>query len=60
MIMTANYLARKHGVRSGMPKFIGIKLCPEITFIKANYTNYRKISEQFKQIMLKYDPQIES
>jgi DNA polymerase kappa len=28
MISTANYVARKFGVRSAMPGFIGKKLCP--------------------------------
>jgi DNA polymerase kappa len=28
MIMTTNYEARKFGVRSGVPGFIGKKLCP--------------------------------
>ena len=28
MISTANYVARKFGVRSAMPGFIALKLCP--------------------------------
>ena len=28
MITTANYEARKYGVRSAMPGFIALKLCP--------------------------------
>ena len=28
MIATANYVARKFGVRSAMPGFIGVQLCP--------------------------------
>ena len=28
MIQTTNYIARKYGVKSGMPGFIGRKLCP--------------------------------
>lgn len=58
--MTANYLAREHGVRSGMPKFIGTKLCPTLTMVQANYSKYKEISDQFKDIMAKYDDQIES
>ena len=30
MIQTTNYLARKQGVKSGMPGFIGKKLCPDL------------------------------
>jgi DNA polymerase kappa len=44
MIMTANYIAREFGIRSGMPVFIGKKLCPDIILLKANYPLYRKVS----------------
>jgi DNA polymerase kappa len=30
MICTANYEARKKGVRSAMPGFVAVKLCPEV------------------------------
>jgi len=29
MISTANYMARRYGVRSAMPGFIGRRLCPD-------------------------------
>lgn len=32
MISTASYEARKYGVRSAMPGFIGLRLCPELVF----------------------------
>jgi DNA polymerase kappa len=32
MIMTTNYRAREFGVRSGIPAFIGKKLCPDLIF----------------------------
>jgi DNA polymerase kappa len=34
MISTANYVARKFGVRSAMPGFIGKELCPDLIFVK--------------------------
>lgn len=37
MISTTNYHARKKGVRSAMPGFIGRKLCPELIFVKHDY-----------------------
>jgi DNA polymerase kappa len=30
MISTANYVARKYGIRSAMPGFIALKLCPNL------------------------------
>lgn len=41
MIMTASYVAREFGIRSGMPVFIGKKLCPDIILLKTNYPKYR-------------------
>lgn len=60
MIMTASYVAREFGIRSGMPVFIGKKLCPEIILIKTNYPKYRKVSQEFKDILALYDPDVES
>jgi len=39
MLSTANYVARKYGVRSAMPGFIAKKLCPELIIIKSNFVN---------------------
>jgi DNA polymerase kappa len=41
MIMTTNYKAREYGVRSGLPGFIGKKLCPKLIFMKPNFTKYK-------------------
>ncbi len=51
MIMTTNYVARKYGVRSGIPCFIGKKLCQDIIFIKPDFAKYRKASEEFKSVL---------
>lgn len=37
MCSTANYLARKFGVRSAMPGFIAKKLCPDLIIVPCNY-----------------------
>lgn len=37
MICTSNYEARKFGVRSAMPGFIGKKLCPELIIVGPNF-----------------------
>jgi hypothetical protein len=34
MISTSNYVARKFGVRSAMPGFIAVKLCPQLIFLE--------------------------
>lgn len=60
MIMTTNYLARKFGVRSGVPIFIGKKLCPEILIIKPDFAKYRKASDEFKAVLKRYDEFLEA
>lgn len=60
MISTANYEARKYGVRSAMPGFIARKLCPQLVFVPCNFQKYREVSFVFKEIAEKYDPDFES
>ena len=56
MISTANYVARKYGVRSAMPGFIGLQLCPNLVLIKPNFRKYASVSAVFRGIVAEYDP----
>ena len=40
MISTSNYVARKYGIRSAMPGFIGKKLCPDLIFVPGDHEKY--------------------
>jgi DNA polymerase kappa len=60
MISTANYIARKFGVRSAMPGFIAKKLCPNLIFVDHNFHKYKEASQIFKTILEEYDPDYES
>lgn len=60
MISTASYAARAYGVRSAMPGFIALKLCPELIFVPVNFENYRKASEITRKVFSEYDPHFES
>lgn len=60
MITTTNYIARKYGVKSAMPGFIGRKLCPHLVFIKPNYPKYKHASDEFKKVLCPYDSKLES
>jgi len=40
MISTANYEARKYGVRAAMPGFIAVKLCPQLIFVNSDFAKY--------------------
>ena len=60
MICTANYIARKYGVRSAMPGFIGRKLCPQLVFVPPNFKKYEYVGNQIRQIIAEYDANYES
>ena len=45
MVCTANYEARKFGVRAAMPGFIARKLCPELVFVKPDFKKYCAAAE---------------
>lgn len=58
MLSTSNYHARKYGVRSGMPGFIGLKLCPKLKIVSHNFSKYRKASHIVQLIFNEYDPNL--
>ncbi|QDZ23916.1 DNA polymerase kappa [Chloropicon primus] len=55
MISTANYAARKFGVRSAMPGFIALKLCPQLTFVRSDFAKYKKKAEEVRAVLARYD-----
>lgn len=61
MLSTANYEARKYGIRAGMPGFIGQALArklakKELTIVKSNFALYKAISSEVQTIFQEYDP----
>ncbi|GER36915.1 DNA polymerase IV [Striga asiatica] len=56
MISTANYEARKFGVRAAMPGFIARKLCPELIFVPVDFKKYTYYSGLTRKVFQKYDP----
>ncbi|CAI9294520.1 unnamed protein product [Lactuca saligna] len=56
MISTANYEARKFGVRAAMPGFIASKLCPELIFVPTDFKKYTYYSDLTRKVYHEYDP----
>ncbi|TFJ87638.1 hypothetical protein NSK_000989 [Nannochloropsis salina CCMP1776] len=56
VISTANYEARKYGVRSAMPLFIARKLCPQLLVRSTRFEAYQTVAEQTRAIFRDYDP----
>ncbi|KAI6654891.1 DNA polymerase kappa [Oopsacas minuta] len=56
MLSTSNYVARKFGVRAGMPGFIAKKLCPDLKIVGGSFDKYRAVSKVVRGIFHEYDP----
>lgn len=54
VVTTANYEARKFGIHSAMSAQKAYELCPHATFVSAHFDYYREISQQIRQIFLRY------
>lgn len=59
VVSTACYLARIKGVRSAMPMFQALKLCPEAVVIKPRMEAYVEASRQVRRLMDELSPVIE-
>ncbi len=54
VLTTANYEARKYGVKSAMPSSKAARLCPDLVFIRPNFAKYKKESSHVREIFRRY------
>ncbi|WP_236582122.1 DNA polymerase IV [Sphingobacterium spiritivorum] len=59
VVATASYEARKYGVKSAMPSRQALQLCPELIFTHPRFDVYKEVSQQIRQIFLRYTDLIE-
>ena len=59
VVSTCSYEARKYGVRSGMPTFKALQLCPDAIIIHGHYDLYSKKSHEFINFVKKHSNIIE-
>ncbi|MGA0539576.1 DNA polymerase IV [Neotabrizicola sp. VNH66] len=59
VVSTCCYLARIKGVRSAMPMFQALKLCPEAVVVKPRMQVYVEVSRQIRALMEGLTPAIE-
>ncbi|MCS0505257.1 DNA polymerase IV [Ancylobacter mangrovi] len=59
VVSTACYLARVKGVRSAMPMFKALALCPEAVVVKPNMAKYATVGRQIRERMLGLTPLVE-
>ena len=59
VVSTCCYLARIKGVRSAMPMFQALRLCPEAVVIKPRGSHYAAVSRQIRALMDAMTPVVE-
>ncbi|KAI3650229.1 hypothetical protein MP228_004967 [Amoeboaphelidium protococcarum] len=59
MLSTANYEARRFGVRSAMPGFIAKQLCPQLIIVPTRFSAYKEASLAVQEVLKQYDPNLE-
>jgi len=59
VVSTACYVARIHGVKSAMPMFQALKLCPDAVVIRPRMEAYAEASRAIRQMMEELTPAIE-
>ena len=59
VVSTACYIARIKGVRSAMPMFQALKLCPEAVVVRGRMDRYVEVSRQVRALMDELTPVVE-
>jgi DNA polymerase-4 len=59
VVCAASYEARRFGVRSAMPAMRAGQLCPDATFVAPDFTRYREVSRNVREILKRHTDLIE-
>ncbi len=59
VVTTACYIARLYGVHSAMPMFKALKLCPQATVIKPDFSKYSAAAGQIRDLMRALTPLVQ-
>jgi DNA polymerase IV len=59
VVCAASYEARRFGVRSAMPASRAERLCPEAIFVPPDFTRYRAVSSQTREIFRRHTDLVE-
>jgi DNA polymerase IV len=59
VVCAASYEARTFGVRSAMPAARAEQLCPDAVFVPPDFTRYRAVSRQVREILLRHTDLVE-
>jgi DNA polymerase IV len=59
VVAAACYVARTYGVRSAMPMFEALRLCPQARVVRPNMAKYARVGRDVRQMMLALTPSVE-
>jgi DNA polymerase IV len=59
VVATACYVARTYGVRSAMPMFEALRLCPQARVVRPNMEKYARVGREVRAMMLALTPLVE-
>jgi len=59
VVLSANYAARKFGIRAAMPVGRAQRMAPQAIFIAPEHHRYSEISERVMEIFSRYTPKVE-
>lgn len=59
VVAAACYLARVYGVRSAMPMFRAMELCPDAVVLRPNMAKYAAVGREVRALMLELTPLVE-
>jgi len=59
VVATCCYIARTYGVKSAMPMFEALRLCPQAKVVRPNFEKYVKAGREVRQMMLALTPLVE-
>lgn len=59
VVCAASYEARRFGVRSAMPAVRAERLCPEAVFVPPDFSRYKAVSRQVREIFARHTDLIE-
>lgn len=59
VVTTACYVARLRGVRSAMPMFKALRLCPDAVVLRPDFAEYGRVSRALRALMLPLTPLVQ-
>lgn len=59
VVAAASYEARTFGIRSAMPSALAWRRCPDLIFVKPDFTKYKAVSDQIREIFFEFTDLVE-